>query len=309
MVVDPASQQMMVTDITWAPMHAASDLATAVARCQAASADGEATTVLTLHVTSGPAAALAARFDAVSTQMGLAGGIAADGQQRRGQAGGAARSGVTTSKLTFVCVAAASAEEATATTAGRRGLSNLRSRVMGDRAAPSGGRHKLGRLGAVSACLTLVEAKIGVELDPSQRLALHSEFRSETSNETRQPARRRVRRKSRMGRVGGRGRSAAQRWRAVRAVPPVQADAIFTGHAARRRCAKASIFACRSRTALHCDCSINLYHNSRKRLYTSPAGAVSVLVCVDPSEHQRSASESTLSYAAQMLGAKPARTA
>ncbi len=137
-VVDPATQQTLVTGLAWAPVHAAPDLAAAVARCQAASAGGEATTVLTLHVTSGPAAALAARFDAVASQTGHPKSGAADGQQRRGSAGsGSARGGVTTSKLSFVCVAAPSAEEATATTAGRRGLSNLRSRVMGDGAAPS----------------------------------------------------------------------------------------------------------------------------------------------------------------------------
>ena len=136
-VVDPATQQTLVTGLSWAPVHAASDLAAAVARCHAASEGGEATTVLTLHVTSGPAAALAARFDAASAQVGHPGGSAADGQHRRGSA--TRWSGVATSKLTFVCVAAASAEEATATTAGRRGLSNLRSRVMGDGAAPSSG--------------------------------------------------------------------------------------------------------------------------------------------------------------------------
>ena len=100
-VVDPATQQTVVTGLTWAPVHAAADLAAAVAKCHAASTGDEATAVLTLHVSSGPPAALAARFEAAPGQAGpvsSAAVLGGDGQPRRV----AARSGVSTSKLTFV---------------------------------------------------------------------------------------------------------------------------------------------------------------------------------------------------------------
>jgi len=233
-----------VTGLTWAPVHAATDLAAAVARCQAASAGDEATIVLTLHVTSGPAAALAARFDAVSAQACHPGGNAADGQHRRGSAGSAAaRSGVTTSKLTFVCVAALSADEATATTAGRRGLSNLRSRVMGDGAAASSGDKQAASCQLSYAGLApRIADRISVPGDGSHRQQPNSSLGCITHAGQRPATRRGSQggagsgRQSRMGGVGGGGRSAAQRRRAVRAVPPVEADAILTGHAARIRC-------------------------------------------------------------------------
>ena len=205
-----------MTGLTWAPVHAASDLAAAVARCQATSAGGEATTVLTLHVTSGPAAALAARFDAVAAQTGHPGGSAADGQHRRGSAG-AARSRVATSKMTFVCVAAPSAEEATATTAGRRGLSNLRSRVMGDGAAPSSAGDEPAcpcqlsyALIAHIRCQHKPAFMASPEPGNGQHLSeLHDACRSETSDQAWQPGQCRFRCQSRMGGFGGRGRGAA----------------------------------------------------------------------------------------------------
>ncbi len=135
-VTDPATHQTMVTGLTWIPVVAISDLAAIAAACQTASGragGGEGTTVMTLHVTSGPPAALAERFGTAADQLGAA-RLAANGQPRRVAApfagGGAAIAAVSTSKLSFVDVAAASAEQATATTAGRRGLSNLRSLVL-----------------------------------------------------------------------------------------------------------------------------------------------------------------------------------
>ena len=144
-VTDPATHQTMVTGLTWVPLVAISDLAAVIAACQSASghaSGGEGTTMLTLHVTSGPPAALAERFGAAAEQPGAA-RLAANGQPRRVAApfaAGGAAGAVSTSKLSFVDVAAATAEQATATTAGRRGLSNLRSRVLGDAGIQQGGK-------------------------------------------------------------------------------------------------------------------------------------------------------------------------
>ena len=138
-VTDPATQQTMVTGLTWVPLVTVSDMDAVVAACQRASnshTSGEGTTVLTLHCTSGPPAALAERLEsATGGQTGPA-RLLSSGQPRRVPAPSAGA--VSTCKLSFVDVAAASAEEATASTAGRRGLSNLRSRMLGDGTAQQG---------------------------------------------------------------------------------------------------------------------------------------------------------------------------
>ncbi len=76
--------------------------------------------------------------------------------------------------------------------------------------------------------------------------------------------------------------------------------------------AEAADLACHAEAVLHLECvsiSFDYYYTRVTLIYMFLAGAVAVVVCVDPSEQQRSAGESTLSYATQMLGAKPARTA
>ena len=127
----PVTHQTMVTGLTWVPLVTVSDLAAVVAACQSAGG-GTVTTVLTLHVSSGPPAALTQESEAAAEQSGPA-RLATNGHPRRVpalSAGGSAAGAVSTSKLSFVDVAAPSAEQATATTAGRRGLSNLRSQVL-----------------------------------------------------------------------------------------------------------------------------------------------------------------------------------